>query len=269
VRVEVYCGGRQDTRFVDTIVGPAAVIRNLKVLYPPSTIDKNQKRIVVTDREYTCVALSVRLFAMGFCSIGTAQPSRLGFPKSIKYKLKKLTKKLMDKRGECNLRRCVKFPDLYACSWLDNKPVYFLACGASTRKTALKRKEKDGSSVDVSCPEFVADYNKYMNGVDAHDQLRLQRYSVQRSLRAKKYYMTLFFGLIDMALVNMYIVHCQYCKSVGEKPLSHAKFRAQLHHQLISRTEEDFRSVPSPGILSPSTMTSPRLSGTSVTTHHL
>lgn len=43
------------------------------------------------------------------------------------------------------------------------------------RQQALKGKEKDGSSVDLSCAEFVVDYNKFMNGVDAHDPLRLQR----------------------------------------------------------------------------------------------
>jgi hypothetical protein len=141
-RIEVYCGSRQDQNVIDTLSGPAAEIRNLKALWPPSTIDKTQKRIVVTDREYTCVSLAVRLFAMGFCSIGTVQPSRLGFPKALKYTFKSVPKRLAGKRGLCRLQRCVKFPDLYACSWIDNKPVYFLACGASTRKTAITRKEK-------------------------------------------------------------------------------------------------------------------------------
>jgi hypothetical protein len=266
-RIEVYCGSRQDSRVVDTLSGPAAVLRNLRALWPPSKIDRSQMRVVVTDREYTCVSLAVRLFAMGFGSIGTVTPSRLGFPKALKYPFKTVPKRLAGQRGLCRLERCVKFPDLYACSWIDNKPVFFLACGVSTRKTAIKRKEKDGASVEVSCPEFVSAYNKYMNGVDAHDQLRLQRYSVQRALRAKKYYITLFFGLIDIALVNSYIAHCQYCKHVGETPLSHAKFRMLLHEQLLNASEADFQIADSPSPAS--TTSSPARLPSSVTTHRL
>ena len=203
---------------------------------------------------------------MGFFTVGTIQPSRLGFPKEVKYPFKTIPKRMSNKRGECRLRRSTHFPDLFACSWLDNKPVYFLSCGVSTQKTSMTRKEKSGSSTDVSCPEFIASYNKYMNGVDAHDQLRLQRYSVQRALRFKKYYKTLFFGLFDMALVNAYIVHCEYCKSTSTKPMSHAKFRLLLHEQLIKLTNKDF-DLPSGEILN--------LNGESfssqgkVTTHHL
>ena len=210
-RIEVYLGSRQNSAVIDTKSGAAAVLRNLKALYPRN--DQSQMRVVVTDREYTCVSLAVRLFAMGFCSVGTTCASRLGFPNALKYKFKTVPKKLASQRGLCKLMRCVKFPKLYACSWLDKKPVYFLAHGVSTLKTAVTRKEKNGSSVEVGCPELVSLYNQYMGGVDGHDQLRLQRYSVQRSLCVKKYYKSLFFGLFDMALVNAYVVHREYCKS--------------------------------------------------------
>jgi hypothetical protein len=224
-------------------------------------------RVVVTDREYTCVSLAVRLSAMGFCSVGTTQPSRLGFPNALKYKFKTVPKKLASQRGLCKLMRCVKFPKLYACSWLDKKPVYFLAHGVSTLKTAVTRKEKNGSSVEVGCPELVASYNQYMGGVDGHDQLRLQRYSVQRSLCVKKYYKSLFFGLFDMALVNAYVVHREYCKSSLQKPRSHAQFRMLLHEQLINLSAADFDDVPSPE--TPTTARSPRHQRSIVTTHHL
>jgi len=167
--------------------------------------------------------------------------------------------------------RCSKFPKLYASSWLDNKPVYFLACGVSTQKTAIKRKEKSGSSVEISCPDFVVQYNNFMNGVDAHDQLRLQRYSVQRSLVSKKYYKSLFYGLFDMALVNAYIIHRLYCQSVGENPMSHANFRVLLHAQLIMLTERMFREMQSASAPDPTNRDaslSTRVSAR-VTAHHL
>ncbi|KAJ0392033.1 hypothetical protein P43SY_007295 [Pythium insidiosum] len=242
---------KYDARFVDTLSGPAAVVRNLKAIWPRASQDK-QKRVIITDREYTCVSLAVRLSAMGFGSIGTVQPSRLGFPKALKYPFKS---------------RCTKYPHLYACSWLDNKPVYFLASNVSTRKTAIRRKEKDGSVVEVECPEFIAHYNKYMNGVDAHDQLRLQRYSIQRSMRMKKYYQSLFLGLLDMAIVNAYIVHKQYCLSTSNKPLTHSQFKLALHEQLISLTAEDL--LERGGTPPPSRTSSPRSTASVITEHHL
>ncbi|EGZ17606.1 hypothetical protein PHYSODRAFT_419198, partial [Phytophthora sojae] len=68
-------------------------------------------------------------------------------------------------------------------------------------------------------------------GVDSHDQLRLQRYVV---MRPKKYYKTVFYGLLDIAVINAFITHREYAKSVGGKPLSHADFLIQLHEELLA-----------------------------------
>ena len=171
-----------------------------------------------------------------------------------------------DKRGMCKLVRCAEFPDIHAAAWLDRKPVYFLATGVSTCKSSVQRKLKDGAATEVTCPEFIADYNTYMGGVDTHDQLRLQRYSVQRSVRYAKYYKMLFLGLFDMALVNSYIVHREYCQSVGEKPLSHALFRTRLHEQLLELTPAKFADVQPRDVSSDILVGSPGFTGT-VTAH--
>ena len=266
LRIEAYCGARQDSNVVDTEGGKAAVIRNLKALWP-SPIDRSQKRVVVTDREYSCVALSLRLLQMGFYSVGTVMPNRIGFPSAIKFPFKTVPKKLADQRGMCKLLRCGLFPDLFACAWLDNKPVYFLSCGLPTAKTMVRRKLKDGSHQQVSCPQFIADYNTYMNGVDAHDQLRLQRYSIQRSTTVQKYYKTLFFGLVDIALVNCYIVHRRYCQLRKETPMTHAQFRLALHEQLLELTEADFQGIGILPMRSPGVSSSPCVTPSMLTSH--
>ena len=133
---------------------------------------------------------------IGFYAIGTALTNRLGFPKHIQFPFKgDPPMAFRDKRGMCKLVRCAEFPDIHAAAWLDRKPVYFLATGVSTCKSSVQRKLKDGAATEVSCPEFIADYSTYMGGVDTHDQLRLQRYSVQRSVRYAKYYKMLFLGV--------------------------------------------------------------------------
>ncbi|EGZ25318.1 hypothetical protein PHYSODRAFT_449404, partial [Phytophthora sojae] len=71
-------------------------------------------------------------------------------------------------------------------------------------------------------------YQRYMGGVDRHDQLRLQAYSLQLSVRFTKYYKSLFLGLVDMALVNAYIVYKKLCERKPHKD-SHFNFLAKLH----------------------------------------
>eukprot|EP00644_Phytophthora_capsici_P010282 jgi/Phyca11/123672/e_gw1.51.200.1 len=57
------------------------------------------------------------------------------------------------------------------------------------------------------CPRLDVDYHEAIGGVDVHDQLRLQRYSIQRSMRMRKYYKTIFLGFVDIALVNAFIIY--------------------------------------------------------------
>jgi hypothetical protein len=78
-----------------------------------------------------------------------------------------------------------------------------------------------------------------MGGVDVHDQLRLQRYSTQLSMKFKKYYKSLFLGIFDMVLVNMFIVHKWIKKENGEKAPVHHDFLNLLHKQLLQITPDE------------------------------
>ena len=41
-----------------------------------------------------------------------------------------------------------------------------------TKPQTVQRKHKDGTSHTYPCPSTIADYNRYMGGVDSNDQLR-------------------------------------------------------------------------------------------------
>ena len=143
--------------------------------------------------------------------------------------------------------------------------MYFLSTGASAVKTTVRRKLKSGDSTQIACPTLVDTYNKGMGGVDTNDQLRLQRYSLQRGQshatlipetldsptlsraisRAatvqKKYYRTLFTGLVDMALVNAYIVKRAVADAKSEPRPSHADFLLDLQARLVRVQRDEFR----------------------------
>lgn len=70
----------------------------------------------------------------------------------------------------------------------------------------------------LPAPELVRYYHHWMDGVDVHDQLRMQHYSVQLSYKTHKYYKTLFLRLLDMTLVNAFIVFRHNRKVNNKRP---------------------------------------------------
>lgn len=88
--------------------------------------------------------------------------------------------------------------------WMDNKVVHLISTFHQPEKVStVKRKLKDGSKVDVTCPQVLKDYNQNMNNVDVFDQLK-SSYAIDR--RSKKWWHRIFWHFLDAALVNSYIL---------------------------------------------------------------
>jgi hypothetical protein len=92
----------------------------------------------------------------------------------------------------------------------------------------------DGEMQTVPALVLVRDYHRWMGGVDVHDLLRMQRYSVQLCYKTRKYYKTLFLGLLDMALINTFIVFRHHLKVNKKRPLKHFAFFEMLIDQLLA-----------------------------------
>ncbi|GMF25185.1 unnamed protein product [Phytophthora fragariaefolia] len=153
-------------------------------------------------------------------------------------------------RGAHSIAVCKSVPQL-ACTRWDNKPVTLLVTGGSADTERIVRRE-GSEQREVPCPKFVKQYQALMGGVDRHDQLRLQRYSIQMSNRWMKYYKSLFFGLVDMAIVNAYIIYRENFKQRQQTPpLSHVQFQKELHLQLLQLTETDVSQAARDVIVSP------------------
>ncbi|KAF0706495.1 hypothetical protein AaE_014077 [Aphanomyces astaci] len=251
-RFEIYCGKKM--RGPNSVPpsenndnGAAAVHRNLKALFNgrDQTNDMDKKRYIVCDREYTSYTLVRTLLDNGFYCIGTCCPTRLGFPLEIVWP----SKARVD-RGAYNVAKSQDDNPITALAWRDNGNVYFLASGASTKPTTVLRRSKRGpESMHVPCPTFVETYNNTMNGADVHDQIRLQRYPLQATMRFKKYYKSVALGLIDIGLVNMYIIHREVCKANGRSPMTHGSFRRLLSQQLCDLDNVDFENDDNPADL--------------------
>lgn len=144
------------------------------------------------DRLYTSVALAIQLLLMGFYSIETIMTTRLAFCKDVIDKRKKRPDQVQ--RGAFKMATSMNVPHMTATSWMDSKPVHFLAVGGCAEIDRVARRDRTGTQHEVPCPRFVKDYHHFMGGVDVHDQLRLQRYSLQRAVTYRNYYKSLFLG---------------------------------------------------------------------------
>jgi hypothetical protein len=128
---------------------------------------------------------------------GTTRANRTEFPVDLKDKEAK--KKLC--RGESLFRRK---GNVVATIWKDKKPVAFLSTQCNVRgQETVKRKQKDGTFIDVPTLPVVTLYNKYMGGVDRSDQMR-QYY--QTSRRANKWWRYLLWFGVDISIVNASIL---------------------------------------------------------------
>ncbi|OWZ16488.1 LOW QUALITY PROTEIN: hypothetical protein PHMEG_0009714 [Phytophthora megakarya] len=219
---EVYCGKKQQHK-TDMKSGPAEVVRNLLEVFGPEA-RKDGMRLIVIDRFYTSVALEIQLLLMGFYCVGTIMTNRLGYCKDVIEKKK--TRPANISRGSFKLAR-----------WcLGGTPAQYT--GGSLALDRVVR--QDGTThTEVPCPRVIEDYHTFMGGVDVHDQLRLQRYSLRRALRFRKYYKSLVLVLIDLAIVNGYIIHKAYHKNMESRPLTHVKYMIKLHLQLIQLQASD------------------------------
>ncbi|KAF8788874.1 hypothetical protein HNY73_006868 [Argiope bruennichi] len=69
--------------------------------------------------------------------------------------------------------------------------------------TSVNRTKKDGTKAEVPCPKAVAVYNDVMGGVDRFDQ-RKEKYQIGR--RSAKWWYRLFYFIIEIAIINSFIL---------------------------------------------------------------
>lgn len=164
---------------------------------------------VYFDNFYTSPQLVNDLFEKGTPSCGTITQNRKGYPVTMKDG--KSWSKQVD-RGDMRWTRdgvCL------ILQWKDNKIVTMVSSiDKGNGSTEVKRKVKGsdlkwGTSL-VKQPTCIQRYNQFMNGVDRSDQ-HLAKYNLLR--KCLRWWKTLFFHMIDISLVNAFILFQSHCKA--------------------------------------------------------
>lgn len=116
--------------------------------------------------------------------------------------------------------------------WKDRKSVHLLSSLHSPSDTiSVNRKEKNGSLTKVPCPTVLKDYNANMNFVDNFDRLK-KDYQCDR--KSRKWYMRIFFHMLDCCVTNAFIIHKELPNIDGEKKLNNKNFRREVYGGLLA-----------------------------------
>lgn len=212
-------------------------------------------RHVYFDNGFTGIPLEVELWRKGLLAAGTMRRNRKGFPAEFKrtQQRKPATKR---KRKQCQLNRgpacapenreekgeekhkqakkqqgdycCLHSGVLTCTNFTDRSNVTFLSTIPNAHDPSfVYRTQKNGERKQIPCATVVKEYNKYMIGVDKHNQLR-ETYKANR--KTKKWSVSLADDLIAIAETNAFICYREF----GPNQLSHFDFISQLCHELAS-----------------------------------
>ena len=203
------------------------------VLHLAQTIPSGVNHLLFFDNWFTSLALMDHLASRGIFCCGTVRPPRLqGLSNDMKCQ-KTITKK---QRGAIESARIEnENSEAVYVKWFDNRVVNLLSTFAKVDPVTTVRRfdSKAKKLVDVSCPDIVKQYNKSMGGVDLADQL----ISLYRCpIRSMKYYMRLVFHMIDMVVVNAWLLYRRDAASLNmlkKDILSLAEFKLLLSFDLM------------------------------------
>lgn len=178
------------------------------------------------DNYFSSVGLAVSLLQRATTCVATTRPSRTGFPHG------EITKESVAGHSR-GMTHSVTFDNKVHCFvWLDARPCFFIdtEMGCTGLPHSVLRKLRSGSSIRVPCPPAVVAYNEHMGGVDLADQIR--RFNSCTHKSSRRWYLRLFWFVLDLAIDNAFVLQCQFNSSTKGKGIK--GFREELATDLLS-----------------------------------
>lgn len=190
-------------------------------------VEKNVGHKIYFDNFYTTLPLVVELAKKGIYSVGTIRRNRLP-----NCKLPTETELKKEARGKC-VEFFTTIDKINICSvcWKDKKTVNLLSKFVSAHPiSTVKRYDKTKlQHIDIDCPNIIKQYNMHMGGVDLTDSL-IGRYRIK--IKSRKWYMRIFYHLIDITVVNSWLLYKKISSVRKEIPMSLCDFRIDIAESL-------------------------------------
>lgn len=231
-KFQLYCGKETGPK-KDLPLGTRVVTEMLEAVDTPTD------HSIYFDNLFTSRQLMVTLAEEGYRATGTVQERRTAhcpLPES----------KVMAKTDRGTFETWFDTSEEIAVTrWNDNRCVTVMSNFDSDQPPSrVKRWDRSlRAHKYVEQPRMINNYNKFMGGVDAHDWL-CGKYST--SIRGKKWYWCLFTRLVDMSVVNAWILH----RHTTENPLSLLDFRRHIAVAYLRLLGvRNLRALPPAGVI--------------------
>ena len=219
-QLELYLGRKEST---ELNLGSSVVLDLCKTL-------KDTYCHVFFDNFFNSPLLIKMLHDNGIYGLGTVRTNRKNMPDMRK-----------DKEMSRGDFQCKYYNNIACIKWFDNKAVLLLGSHleeVTTLSSVQRRLKGSASKIAVNCPNAIKMYNSKMGGVDLMDQLK-SAYQLDRRSKTR-FYLRLFFDLIDVGVVNSYIVY----KTLGNNELSLKEFKICIASRLIGSFSSRTLSFP-------------------------
>jgi Transposase IS4 len=174
-----------------------------------------------TDRFYTGVDLGKELLKIGIHTTGTIMANRKGLPAAIKQN-KKLK---LPKHDVLGFR---KDDEMMALAWKDKRNVFVYSTYHNIDTAPVSRKVTRGEQEDFMKPVAIIDYTQHMGAVDRADHYCASYGFTRKSLKCK-----MLFWLLEVGIVNSFILHNIQREMDGKKKVTHLQYRKALLVQLV------------------------------------
>lgn len=193
-QMELYTGKKDPLEKDLTGLGEKVITSMVSFLEHP------EDHVLFFDNFFSSFRLMSILAQMKVRATGTARANRLN-----KCPIKKDDLMKKENRGTYDYRFDKK-NEILALTWKDNNCVKVLTNHQTIHPlvTVQRYNKAEKKKCDVQQPHVIAQYNKYMGGVDKLDW-HVNKYNVK--IRGKKWYFRLFTNAIDVAMFNAYVLH--------------------------------------------------------------
>ena len=187
---------------------------------------------VFVDNYYSSPTLFHHLLEVDIRATGTLRTYRRGVPDTV-VQLKAFLEK--STRGSGYYYRENESPIMYVC-WHDVKVTTVLSTAFpghtdhSVIRKVVSRHTGRKEPVSIPRPIAIGKYNAYMGGVDKSDQFLSYHNILRKTVR---YWKTLFYHMIDIAVVNSHILYNYTAVYAGRKTVTENDFRDTLVLQII------------------------------------
>lgn len=196
------------------------------VLRLVENVPKNQNYKVAMDNWFNSYHLQCRLKLTGVLGIGTVRSNRLA-------KCEMMCDKSMKIKGRGTFDSKVDVVNnIVVTKWYDNKFVHIVSNykGPLPTENVKRWSVVEKNKVDVVRPAAIGEYNSFIGGIDLHDML-VELYRIDIRVR---FYLRIVFHIIDMCVVNAWLLYRRHCKQIKlKKHLSLLDFKTEITYALL------------------------------------